>query len=71
VRELMSSLTYLETCVGCSTESDVHTSGAASCASCTEHGADGEHVPSLIDQTRKTAAGYPDSNAPQHAKERP
>lgn len=74
-RELMSSLTYLETCVGCSTESDAHTSGAASCASCTEHGEPGEHVPSLVDQTRKTAAGYHDGHAlqhaPQHAKERP
>lgn len=70
-RELMSSLTYLETCVGCSTESDAHTSGAASCARCTEHGEPGEHVPSLVDQTRKTAAGYHDMNATQHAKERP
>jgi hypothetical protein len=50
----MSSLTYLEACVGCSTESHAHASGAASCARCTEHGAD---APSLVDQTRKTAAG--------------
>lgn len=53
-RELMSSLTYLEACVGCSTESHDHASGAASCARCTEHGGD---APSLVDQTRKTAAG--------------
>jgi DNA-binding transcriptional MerR regulator len=64
-RELMSSLTYLENCVGCSSDGHEHLPGAASCAQCTEHGRD---VPSLVDQTRKTAAGFTD---PQHPKERP
>lgn len=64
-RELMSSLTYLESCVGCSSDGHEHVPGAASCAQCTEHGRD---VPSLVDQTRKTAAGFTD---PQHLKERP
>ncbi len=56
-RELMSSLTYLEACAGCSTESHAHAPGAVSCTSCTEHGAE---VPSLVDQTRKTAVVPPD-----------
>jgi MerR family copper efflux transcriptional regulator len=51
-RELMSSLTYLEACAGCSTESHAHAPGAVSCTSCTEHGAE---APSLVEQTRKTA----------------
>jgi MerR family copper efflux transcriptional regulator len=51
-RELMSSLSYLETCASCSTESHEHAPGAVSCTSCTEHDAE---APSLVEQTRKTA----------------
>ena len=52
-RELVSSLAYLETCGDCSTEAPEGEPGAVSCSSCTEHD---EHAPSLVEQTRRTAA---------------
>lgn len=54
-RELMSSLTYLEACVDCSTDGDSGSSGAVSCSTCTEHL---DHAPSLVEQTRRTAASF-------------
>jgi DNA-binding transcriptional MerR regulator len=53
-RELMSSLTYLESCAGCDTHPADGRSGAACCSGCTTHHA--EPAPPLLAQTTKTAA---------------
>jgi DNA-binding transcriptional MerR regulator len=70
-RELMSSLTYLEACVDCSTDGAAAASGAECCTTCTEHG---DSAPKLLDETRRTAATF--TSQPLHpsdtpAKERP
>ena len=53
-RELMSSLSYLESCGGCQTHPDDGRSGAACCSGCTTH--KDEPAPPLLAQTTKTAA---------------
>jgi DNA-binding transcriptional MerR regulator len=53
-RELMSSLSYLESCGGCETTAEEGRSGAASCSGCTTH--HDEPAPPLLLQTTKTAA---------------
>ena len=55
-RELVSSLSYLETCGDCSTTAPAGEPGAVCCSSCTEHD---EHAPPLVEQTRRTAARPP------------
>jgi DNA-binding transcriptional MerR regulator len=53
-RELMSSLSYLESCGGCETTAKDGRSGAACCSGCTTH--HDEPAPSLLAQTTKTAS---------------
>ncbi len=67
-RELMSSLTYLEECAGCST-SATDAPGAATCEHCTEHV---EHAPSLVAQTRQSACSHTGHHSDHDSiKERP